>query len=309
MRRIALTFAALVFLALPAYAWNKPGHMVTGAIAYAELKKNDPATLAKVVAILKKHPDINRWNDLINRLEIAPEDRDLFLFMQAARWPDDARGTTYDRPSHHFVNIPLKPGATGSPAIPVGDSILVAFDENMATLADNDASDSEKAVALCWIFHLVGDVHQPLHSVKLVTAQFPDPIGDRGGTRFFIKPKANGGTISLHQLWDGLIIGSQNFQTVRNTATELRERTGLQRSDLSEIAEKDFLKWCSVESFDTARDVAYSDGNGGPLQGGSTKPQAEVLPNGYLDKAKAAAERRVILAGYRLADLLGANLD
>ncbi len=30
-----------------------------------------------------------------------------------------------------------------------------------------------------WVFHLVGDVHQPLHTVALFTTQFPPPEGIR----------------------------------------------------------------------------------------------------------------------------------
>ena len=40
-----------------------------------------------------------------------------------------------------------------------------------------------RSVHLCWLLHLVGDSHQPLHSSSLVTRQrFPE--GDRGGNLF-----------------------------------------------------------------------------------------------------------------------------
>src|SRR5437870_13727050 len=35
-----------------ALAWNKAGHMVPGAMAYADLKQNNPETLARMVALL-----------------------------------------------------------------------------------------------------------------------------------------------------------------------------------------------------------------------------------------------------------------
>src|SRR5262249_33233682 len=45
-----------------ALAWNKAGHMVSGAIAYAELKQASPQTLARVIALLKTHPHFEtRW--------------------------------------------------------------------------------------------------------------------------------------------------------------------------------------------------------------------------------------------------------
>ena len=37
-------------------AWNKAGHMVSGAIAYADLQQTSPQTLEQVVALLKTHP-------------------------------------------------------------------------------------------------------------------------------------------------------------------------------------------------------------------------------------------------------------
>ena len=47
----------LVLLALvpSALAWNKAGHMVSGAIAYADLKQASPQTLVRVIALLKAH--------------------------------------------------------------------------------------------------------------------------------------------------------------------------------------------------------------------------------------------------------------
>ena len=44
----------LVLVAVTAAcAWNKAGHMVSGAIAYADLKQNSPQSLTRVVALLK----------------------------------------------------------------------------------------------------------------------------------------------------------------------------------------------------------------------------------------------------------------
>src|SRR5689334_8931356 len=73
-----------------AHAWNRPGHMVSGAIAYAELKKTHPEVIAKVVALFKQHPHYqSKWKQELQFL--AAEDQDLYLFMAAARWPDDVR--------------------------------------------------------------------------------------------------------------------------------------------------------------------------------------------------------------------------
>jgi hypothetical protein len=41
---------------------------------------------------------------------------------------------------------------------------------------ENDAE--RRAVALAWLFHLVGDIHQPLHTTELFSVEYPN--GDRG---------------------------------------------------------------------------------------------------------------------------------
>jgi hypothetical protein len=84
---------------------------------------------------------------------------------------------------------------------------------NQATKHWHTGSRCKRAVALCWVCHLVGDGHQPLHTVKLLTTQFPAPEGDRGGTRFYIRVREGARTISLHTFWDDLILGSERVQS------------------------------------------------------------------------------------------------
>jgi hypothetical protein len=50
---------ALAVLPLPASAWNIPGHMLSGAIAYQVLQQN-PQIIDKVKAVLEKHPWYNK---------------------------------------------------------------------------------------------------------------------------------------------------------------------------------------------------------------------------------------------------------
>jgi hypothetical protein len=56
-------------------------------------------------------------------------------------------------------------------------------------------------------------------------------------------------------------------------------------------------------SFELAKKVAYRDGQ---VTGSAIRDAAPVLPGGYTDEAKAAAERQIVLAGYRLAEVLKA---
>jgi hypothetical protein len=91
-----LVLLTLAVLPLPANAWNIPGHMLSGIIAYQILQQENPPTIEKVKAVLEKHPRYaNQWQARLEDVPVA--DRDILLFMQAARWADDVR--TKDRNS------------------------------------------------------------------------------------------------------------------------------------------------------------------------------------------------------------------
>jgi S1/P1 Nuclease len=102
------------------------------------------------------------------------------LFMLATRWADDVR--TKDRslghPVWHFIDFPFKP-KVNQPSIqavpPLQRNILTAIAEN-ERIARSGSEPKKGGIALTWLFHLVGDVHQP-HTVQLFTREYPN--GDR----------------------------------------------------------------------------------------------------------------------------------
>jgi hypothetical protein len=114
--------------------------------------------------------------------------------------------------------------------------------------------------------------------------------------------------MDLHRFWDGVIMSSSNLTRLRNEATALRTRQEFQRSQLTELANTDFESWAK-ESFEIAAKIAYRNGGLIGSQRGGNKDcamvaAAPVLPMGYVVSASRIADRRIILAGYRLADLL-----
>jgi hypothetical protein len=285
----------------PARAWNKPGHMVTGAIAYAELKNRHPKVVARVVALLKQHPHYEeKWLPTLRFLSAA--DQDAYLFMVAARWPDDVRDDPHYHPSSHklwhVVGLPFKP--PGQPAHvktrkPPRNNIFGAFDRNRQRVRSR-AADKDRAVALCWVFHLVGDVHQPLHTVSLYTTNFP--TGDAWATRFYVRSRAGTEPYTLHALWDLMPHRSDKVRDVTAKANQLRAR--YPRRSLHELKQVQFRKWAD-ESHQLARKVAYRNGK---LKGSRDERNGVPLPADYRAKAEPVAQRRMALAGYRLADLL-----
>src|SRR5262249_42946630 len=144
---------------------------------------------------------------------------------------------------------------------PLKENIASAFEQNFKVLKDAQLSDEQRAIAICWLFHLAGDVHQPLHTSTFFTTDFPQ--GDRGGTRFYVRANAKATrTIDLHAYWDNLVGGTTHFQTVKNAAVELRKKHP--KESLEELKSKGFDAWMQ-ESFVLAQKVAYRDGK---LRGG-----------------------------------------
>jgi hypothetical protein len=98
-----------------------------------------------------------------------------------------------------------------------------------------------------------------------------------------------------------------------NTATAVRNRQEFQQSQLTELASTDFESWAK-ESFEIATKIAYLNGGRiGIPKGGvmdcTTVAAAPVFPVGYIVRASRIADRRMILAGYRLADVLTGLLN
>jgi len=102
-------------------------------------------------------------------------------------------------------------------------NILTALAEN-ESVVKNGNDPERKAIALAWLFHLVGDIHQPLHTAQLFTTDYPK--GDRGGNEICVRVKEAEQPMDLHRFWDGVITSSSNLTRLRNEATALLSRQG-----------------------------------------------------------------------------------
>jgi len=304
---VALIVASLVMFPFYGLAWNIPGHMLSGAIAYQILQRESPTAIAAVRAMLEKNPWFEtRWKSQLEKLPQA--ERDEMLFMLAARWADDirTRDPAESHPLWHYVDFPFKP--EGEPASietkpPPAENIVAAISEN-ERIALNGSTPEKRAIALTWLFHLIGDIHQPLHAVQLFTREYPN--GDRGGGDFCVRVAQDRAALSLHRLWDGLITSSNNVGQLRKIAVAL-----LSRFSSSSFRELDHSEpqWWAKESYAIATKIAYQDGSIRGTPKGQAHDCREVtavtyLYRGYPATAGLIANRRIYLAGYRLADLL-----
>jgi S1/P1 Nuclease len=229
------------------------------------------------------------------------------LFMLAPRWADDIRrDNAQHRGPWHYINFSFKPD--GQPASaqtkpPQAVNIITALVDN-ERIVKTDTDPARKSIALTWLFHLVGDIHQPLHSVQFFTTDYPN--GDEGGNQICVRPGETSKPMNLHQFWDGLLTSTNNVRTLRNMARELRNR--FPKSGLTELVSVDPQAWAK-ESFEIATKIAYQNGALRGTPKGQHKEcgevgEATVRPHGYAAMASQIADRRVILAGYRIVELV-----
>ncbi len=302
----ALAGLALLGFAAPRVsAWNGTGHMTVADIAYDNLT---PQTKAAVDALLQKHRDYGLW---MTEMPAGYTDKGRWAFMKAATWPDDIRKTPDDRPIWHYINLPvIAPGYTPDAAAvlvvtPNAETQIIA---EGAILTTKSASAGDRAVALCWVEHLIGDVHQPLHDSSLFSAQFPH--GDKGGN----DESLAAGSVDkdplelaanphrLHALWDDLLGAAKDPTEIQALAAPL-ETPAYGRQMFPQLAShKQVHEWV-VEGNTLAQTYVYLS-EALPMTPTGTEKAEVTLPVGYLDTAHKIADQQIALAGLRLADTL-----
>jgi hypothetical protein len=297
----AVLALALAALAPQAAAWEGAGHQVVAAIAWEAMR---PETRRRAVELLAAAPAGS------GLAEMAPGgaptgEAGRRHFLLAATWPDEVRGTDYDRATWHWVNrfwrdTPDGPVEVPPPGEQPKENVRERLQALPRTLGDPQAPAGERAVALAWLLHLVGDVHQPLHTSARITSHPEERRGDRGGNRFelHVVDPASGERTELHAYWDRLLSanlprrrGESTAAWVDRAATELARRHP--HSSLGDLAPGDVEAWVE-EGFATARGTVYRHG----LQRHRRPPER------YRRAAWSAAAPALVRAGHRLAALL-----
>lgn len=266
---------SLLFLALvaPALAWWDTGHELVARIAWRDLSEAERLQLNQ---LLEHHPD--------------PQVRDV---VQASVWPDLIKNEGHPfegfrQDNWHYQN---RPAEVEMPEELDEGKMLIGLQESLATLSDQERAPSERAVALAWVIHLVGDIHQPLHNATSYRPEFL-PGGDRGGNEF--KVMLGERALNLHTWWDSLggrFLDRPSADALTNFLSELTIRYP-RESFTDELTVESFKVW-SDEGLKIAREAVYA----------SLRP-GQVLGEEVHRSALEIAERRVALAGYRLADVL-----
>lgn len=330
MARFLLGFAFLVFFLSPgsACAWNSIGHMAISKLAYDQLDESEQLRLFK---LLKTHPHYQAFLSAAKPEGVSEAE---WVVMRCSVWPDwvrprrkDSRGplvTKYSRGEDHYVNIPLIPPGDAEffagktlidPDLP---NILTALKSRCNDIKTKTAADEDKAVALCWVFHLIGDIHQPMHNVSYFSSDIAFRKGDLGGNKFGVKDGTK--RWKLHAYWDDLLgrdtdyaddtfaHQAELYRAAIKVAERLRARE-LNDEDKAALEKNVTFDSWSREGFELAKNVAYMKGDGSGLLparevpfNGRVPDDAPELGADYVKRAKETAEKRAIVASKRLAD-------
>jgi hypothetical protein len=300
--------------------------MTVALIAYERL---DAATKQKAVELLRAHP---RFADHFERAmprEVrsgTDAEKDQWVFAFAATWPDVVRssgkGVTeqdvrqYSRPWWHFIDEPIyltpAEGYELEPTITLNRrrdppenpddpdmNIIQAAKVAMAIVNDKKAPAEQRSVRLCWLLHLVGDAHQPLHSSALFTThRFAG--GDHGGNFLNYSHDFN-----LHSFWDEAVSTEESYPAIRRLAVDVSKNADLAADGERSAAALEPGAWID-EGHELAKKYVYTPE---VLQRVAAR-EAHThlgdlrLPDKYADDAETVAERQAVIAGHRLAKLL-----
>ena len=306
MRLIACVVLCLCWTS-PAWAWLDNGHMAISRFAWQKLSEQERQAASE---ILKQHPHFEEFLKA-ERPDEVPEDE--WVFMRASVWPDWVRNThseQFDKPTWHYIEMSYVPPYSKL-TLPEKESktpnAVTQIDWAAAQLRGEDKAI--KPVALCWLLHLVGDIHQPNHSITLFSEEFPQ--GDRGGNLSLIRIE-NGDPVKMHFYWDGLLGQYASWPTIVRLNEAMSAIESTDNSEIGRQLTEDAapLSWAK-ESFAAGKKYAYLDGDLRPANS-DTHPRLDSIPQvseeGYAKPAAHLAQVRAILAAKRIAATLSKSL-
>lgn len=246
-KTLILLIASLAFFPSHLFAWGKKGHSIVAEIAFTLSDNTTQKAIQKY----------------LDGMSIA----------EAGCWMDEAKGNhKYDyMRTWHYVNI-----EKGSQYIPNKDENIVnALNKAIDQLEHKDKLSSEEIkLNLLIVFHLVGDLHQPLHVGYGV---------DKGGNEVQVKYLTH--QSNLHKVWDSEIIDGENI-TVNDCLLLYN------KFDKTDIAQ---LKVINVENW------IHEPRS---LLGGVYNIRNDTIDEAYVSKNKKVVEEQLLIAGIRLSAVL-----
>jgi hypothetical protein len=302
MKHSVLALVALCALASTAGAWNDKGHMVVARLAWRKLTD---AQRAAIVKMLANHP---HFDEFLKAKQPANMTQDEWVFLRAATWSDWVRSGPAERRAfgnaqRHFVNLRfVDPDSKVKPPSELPKVNVIQSIREMKLQAIAGGDQVKRAVAITWLLHLVGDIHQPLHCAAYFSDDFPK--GDRGGTR--ARVRIDGRSVQLHSFWDGLLGRDTTLSSISSTVLEIEKMAQGSEALKADLAANKTPKAWADEGLALAKKYAYLDGKLKPANE-DDHPHGESIPRtpeGYAEQAGETARYCAAKGGERLAQVL-----
>lgn len=265
MRHVPLALLLFFGSGGNAWAWGDMGHTVVCEIAF---RLAAPDTRAAIRKLIRDDPQFDTFGELCT-------------------FPDHPR----TRASEHFVNLARDAkGIKSEDKCPTSEKcVLTAIENDASIIASRSERRRDRLIALKYLGHWVGDIHQPLH------VSFED---DRGGNNIAVSGQCSG---KLHSTWDTCLVhiaigddASEAASDLINSITPaMRERWTASEpldwaNELFAIAEDVKTKYCHIE-----------------LNACNARPSGEVsVDETYVRENVPIVRERIQKAGVRLAHLL-----
>jgi nuclease S1 len=274
---LAVALALGLSASTPLLAWGVQGHRLVGMIAANHLS---PAAKRTVASLL------------------GPQ-----TLGDVASWADDVRSGFTQTGPWHYVNIPpeakqydrdrdcpRQPGvAAGSRDDAWRDCIVDRIRYHEERLADTTLDRADRATALKFLVHFVGDIHQPLHASAI----------ERGGNGILVRvfgselcgaDPARRSPCNLHSAWDSLMIAHRALDD-RAFAAALERR--IRDENLLSRPVGAPAEW-AMESLVLSNTIML--------------PQQGSVDEAYYSRYIGVIEQRLALAGARLSQVLNRAL-
>lgn len=300
MRSAMCVLVLLILQVSTASGFHDNGHSVIAHLSYLKLT---PQQRTAVVEILKKHPHYAEYLDADRPNHVNEEQ---WIFWRAATWADWVKKHhthDYSHPNWHYINLPyVPPHSRENPADhPPEEPNVVTKTKEAMERAKAETDPAKRAVWLTWLFHLMGDLGQPLHSAVLFTEDFQE--GDRGGNdaRFRLP---DGSVINVHSFWDSTLGDEVTRTSVpigANKALAVASHNGSQIA--SDLSSHTTVESWAQEGFDAAVQFAYLNGTLEPANVHDNPPDDDVpeVPDSYATDAARVCRIGAVKMGERLA--------
>jgi len=249
MKKISLTLLIALLLKTSAtFAWGKVGHVMVAEIAMAYLNKSVKDSVQKYLGKMT-FAEAGTWMD-----DIRGERK--FEYMNTWHYSDIDKDSTYKKTAE-------------ANAISELERVMAEL-SNRSTLTKAQINIDIKV-----LFHLVGDLHQPLHCGY---------ASDKGGNN--IDVMFNMQNTNLHSSWDTKMI-EDRLTVVQKDVTELCKK--LTPADKKKYEKINVMDW-------------YQQTRGYLPEVYDFK--GDIITKEYIDKNLPVIEKQLVIAGLRLASVL-----